>query len=685
MTQQQLAGPLHPEPLLSSATSASIGSAPGPSMSKFPPSPHALSPHKPVAQTYTPSALKGIAASALEQPDEPPLPTTTAMNSPPPTLSAPAQDTAHPNSPAPPHLRLATNNMASFTPLSHPLAESIAEMAAPVANTASIQANTMPPALSQTGTIAQPPRPHNTHSGKRPSMRHITTAQPEMTDAQREARSEKIRDIINEQFGLEILIKHRELQDIEAELGKAEACLEQIRRCAIEEAMEKDGHFDDPSGVSIMYTPSQSVLDGPYSGHYREWLMEERIVESRPAHHDVLAPDQSRNFTIGRRVERLDPPPPPQVSQRPQREAAPPSQKRPSVCLHRQPDGSLVKLACLDCKRSQFGSMQGFINHCRLAHQRDFQTHDHAAAACGTPFDPTGYEGQLPPPRNSRASKYTNTSTGTPKANRSSSNIKKAPKPNSKKNGAAIPMESNGGTLLPTGPLTPPLQAEDLSLQKTIQTSHLKEYLSRKQMEVENLDTMVEEAVNRVGMVEESEGDEEEGEEVTKDVVRSSMKVGGTSKKKTEVASAPTPAHLQGEPPSLVDVQMTGLSVESTVTVEDTNMVSAPAKADAAAADSAYEGSEDITDVSEVSGSVRMVAPRTDLFRQDEEQSGNGEEQSRPSSRRSNTTARQTPRTPVAAPRMGTRAHPSPDAENHLTRHRTRLAEAGISSPGKRA
>lgn len=53
----------------------------------------------------------------------------------------------------------------------------------------------------------------------------------------------------------------------------------------------------------------------------------------------------------------------------------------------RKSDSLLVKLVCLDCRRDNFSSAQGFINHCRIAHGRNFASHDAAADACGEPVD----------------------------------------------------------------------------------------------------------------------------------------------------------------------------------------------------------------------------------------------------------------------------------------------------------
>lgn len=58
------------------------------------------------------------------------------------------------------------------------------------------------------------------------------------------------------------------------------------------------------------------------------------------------------------------------------------------------------RLECLDCKRSDFSSAQGFINHCRIAHQREYASHEAAAFACGQTVEETD-EGFTPSyPRN---------------------------------------------------------------------------------------------------------------------------------------------------------------------------------------------------------------------------------------------------------------------------------------------
>ena len=42
----------------------------------------------------------------------------------------------------------------------------------------------------------------------------------------------------------------------------------------------------------------------------------------------------------------------------------------------------IVKLACPDCSRTDFSSLQGLLNHCRLGHQREFGSHDDCVQSC---------------------------------------------------------------------------------------------------------------------------------------------------------------------------------------------------------------------------------------------------------------------------------------------------------------
>ena len=42
----------------------------------------------------------------------------------------------------------------------------------------------------------------------------------------------------------------------------------------------------------------------------------------------------------------------------------------------------VVKLACPDCQKTSFSSLQGLLNHCRLSHSREFGSHDECVQRC---------------------------------------------------------------------------------------------------------------------------------------------------------------------------------------------------------------------------------------------------------------------------------------------------------------
>jgi hypothetical protein len=49
------------------------------------------------------------------------------------------------------------------------------------------------------------------------------------------------------------------------------------------------------------------------------------------------------------------------------------------------PATTVAKLVCTDCGRSDFPTMQGLLNHCRLRHHRAYGSHDECIQACAVP------------------------------------------------------------------------------------------------------------------------------------------------------------------------------------------------------------------------------------------------------------------------------------------------------------
>ncbi|KAL8853199.1 MAG: hypothetical protein Q9221_001933 [Calogaya cf. arnoldii] len=224
---------------------------------------------------------------------------------------------------------------------------------------------------------------------------NVTMARPPLAEVQ---------DAVESQFGLKILLKHRELRLIDQEIAKCQVALEQLRRCQVIPYPAVTSSWEEMLAVAngtgpirsngAENAPPEGVTNGPYTRHYRHWLIPDtafgdRLTEELPvAQPPRTGSDRSvRASTAGKSG---------QVNQTRIRggqgnarlKALPhgyPEAKEDKgpVVLKRLSDGKMVKLICPGCDKSSFNSVQGFINHSRIAHSRHFQTHEAAAIACG--------------------------------------------------------------------------------------------------------------------------------------------------------------------------------------------------------------------------------------------------------------------------------------------------------------
>lgn len=222
----------------------------------------------------------------------------------------------------------------------------------------------------------------------------------------------KLQQTIATEFGLEILLKHKELRLIDQELAKCQVALEQLRRCQTipypSQSANSDARLNVSGGVGrpirtsharqATHPPPWGVADGPYTRHYAQWLLPDptfdgaapeeyalpRTGKMLPDRHTrgskgeqfLLASKRLRGVPVTSRLQAL-----------PAGYPEPKEHKGPMI-LKRAADDKLVKLVCLDCKREDFNSAQGFINHCRIAHSRGFASHEAAAQACGQEVEP---------------------------------------------------------------------------------------------------------------------------------------------------------------------------------------------------------------------------------------------------------------------------------------------------------
>ncbi|KAK5937736.1 hypothetical protein PMZ80_009865 [Knufia obscura] len=230
---------------------------------------------------------------------------------------------------------------------------------------------------------------------------------PEKVKSKEEAQLATMRQTISSQLSLEILLKHRELRLIDQELAKCQVALEQLRRCseipfpALQQPSEQVS-LGKGSAVrkSSERHPARSpapwgVTDGPYSRHYAKWLLSDPQFDGGEA--ELATPVSAASLygrpTRGHYTDFAQLAGKTSRSQRALNSGLPagftePKQKPTGpMILKRKSDGRMVKLVCPDCGRLDFGSAQGFINHCRIGHTRNFASHDAAAEGCGEPIE----------------------------------------------------------------------------------------------------------------------------------------------------------------------------------------------------------------------------------------------------------------------------------------------------------
>lgn len=221
--------------------------------------------------------------------------------------------------------------------------------------------------------------------------------------------SDRIRQVIDSQIGLEILLKHDELRRINQEMAKCQIALEQLRRCHLipfpgtQGMSESVSHGTGPAVAQDDKRPQWAspfgVTDGPYTRHYAKWLIPDptfdgmqpewsnersragkSIAEGRTTRHSfadysaLANKPRSQRGSAGHKFQAL----PSGYTQ---------SKENAGPSVLKRGDGQMVKLVCLDCHRENFGSTQGFINHCRIAHRREFKSHEEAAVQSGVPIE----------------------------------------------------------------------------------------------------------------------------------------------------------------------------------------------------------------------------------------------------------------------------------------------------------
>ncbi|RAH60861.1 hypothetical protein BO85DRAFT_456564 [Aspergillus piperis CBS 112811] len=224
--------------------------------------------------------------------------------------------------------------------------------------------------------------------------------------------ADTLRETLEAQLSLEVLLKHNELRLIDQEIAKCQVALEQLRRCAEipypgSRVAGYSQSVSNGTGVAV-WAPENGpapqspapwgVVEGPYSRHYSRWLLPDPRFDGGEFEPDTplsglpLMEGRTTRGSSGDLGSLAGKTRPQRGSASAKLQALPngypaPKDKAGPMLIRRKSDNVLVKLVCLDCGRDNFSSTQGFINHCRIAHSRNYTSHDAAAMESGKPVE----------------------------------------------------------------------------------------------------------------------------------------------------------------------------------------------------------------------------------------------------------------------------------------------------------
>ncbi|TKA79890.1 hypothetical protein B0A55_03670 [Friedmanniomyces simplex] len=317
-------------------------------------------------------------------------------------------------------------------PFRHTLAKPELKQELPVANPCLTTHRTPHTMQGQTDSMTHQNLNQQTHAPGRPtisasdymdikSVPHLLQQTPakqmpediSMTDAPTLSRvavldMTPLKQAIENEFNMQILMKHNELRLVEQELCKCQVALEQLRRCDLRPypgSQQLSASVSAGTGPSIVPPPGYTrpshaapygVSDGPYASHYRQWLLRDVQFDPVPKNATLVAEPAThgetrsiRTATTSRKSVQKSSTVPRSSSDMPKSLPNYPvsNRKNKIALLKRSSDGQLVKLVCNHCHRSDFSNAQGFLNHCRIAHKIDYKSQEQAAVDCGQLLD----------------------------------------------------------------------------------------------------------------------------------------------------------------------------------------------------------------------------------------------------------------------------------------------------------
>ncbi|RUS24917.1 yeats family-domain-containing protein [Jimgerdemannia flammicorona] len=226
---------------------------------------------------------------------------------------------------------------------------------------------------------------------------------PTPSDKDNDETRRKIIAIIDHQFDLEIVMKHRELAAIQDEIAKAEDTLDDLRLAIVNELVHPDPdlnhhntrrarlHNDFPmaAGSSSVGGASRRKI----SDHAKRHGKAAAAVGVHSGKAYLFARRADGTFVSWKGGFRCRP-----IFCSPLSRRFPTFYDTNSPPSCRYWHSETRRLACPRCKKDDFTNQQGFVNHCRLAHGLEFANYEETVRTSGIPVD----ESEVPPDHASR-------------------------------------------------------------------------------------------------------------------------------------------------------------------------------------------------------------------------------------------------------------------------------------------
>jgi hypothetical protein len=176
----------------------------------------------------------------------------------------------------------------------------------------------------------------------------------------------KVLKAIEKEFSLEILLKNEERKTIEAEKAKVQTALKHL-----EHIVAVGGNL---TLAYLMVDATYNESPSRYNKYYGQYIDYARTSAPQIYNGNVSS-----------------------SSSRPQRSAVAKAAARSNAVV-KNDLGQVVRythclvslmtrVTCPDCNRFDFSNVQGFINHCRIAHKIEYASHEDAVRHCGVQVD----------------------------------------------------------------------------------------------------------------------------------------------------------------------------------------------------------------------------------------------------------------------------------------------------------